>query len=193
MFSRFFSFSLLILFSPILILASLIIFIEDGFPIIFKQQRVGLNRKIFWIYKFRSMKKNTPNVSKESLQDPSSYYLNCGLFIRDFSIDELPNLINILKGEMNFIGPRPALYNEYELINKREQLGVNNLKPGITGWAQVNGRDYLTNEIKCKYDKEYLDRKSFLFNLKIILLTFWAVAKPIYMWFKRIFKIQIIP
>ncbi len=187
MFSRFFSFSLLILFSPILILASLIIFIEDGFPIIFKQQRVGLNRKIFWIYKFRSMKKNTPNVSKESLQDPSSCYLNCGLFIRDFSIDELPNLINILKGEMNFIGPRPALYNEYELINKREQLGVNNLKPGITGWAQVNGRDYLTNEIKCKYDKEYLDRKSILFNFKIILLTFWAVAKPIYMYFKRKF------
>jgi O-antigen biosynthesis protein WbqP len=187
MFSRSLSLVLLILFSPILILTSLLIFIEDGFPIIFKQQRVGLNRKVFWIYKFRSMKKNTPNVSKQSLQDPRSYYLNSGLFIREFSIDELPNLINILKGEMNFIGPRPALYNEYELINKRELLGINNLKPGITGWAQVNGRDYLTNEIKCKYDKEYLDKQSFLFNMRIFLFTFWAVAKPIYMYFKMKF------
>jgi O-antigen biosynthesis protein WbqP len=88
---------------------------------------------------------------------------------------------------MNFIGPRPALYNEYELINKRELLGINNLKPGITGWAQVNGRDYLTNEIKCKYDKEYLDKQSFIFNMRIFLFTFWAVAKPIYMYFKRKF------
>jgi O-antigen biosynthesis protein WbqP len=187
MFSRSLSLLFLILFSPILIFTSLIIFIEDGFPIIFKQHRVGLNRNVFWVYKFRSMKKNTPNVSKQSLQDPSSYYLKCGLFIRDFSIDELPNLINILKGEMNFIGPRPALYNEYELIDLREQAGIHKIKPGLTGWAQVNGRDYLTNEIKCKYDKEYLDKQSFFFNMRIFLFTFWAVAKPIYMFFKRKF------
>lgn len=191
MFSRFLAFLLLILFSPILILTSFIIFIEDGFPIIFKQQRVGLNRKLFWIYKFRSMKKNTPNVSKQSLQDPISYYLNCGLFIRDFSIDELPNLINILKGEMNFIGPRPALYNEYELIDLREQAGIHKINPGLTGWAQVNGRDYLTNEIKCKYDKEYLHSKTFLLNFKILLLTFCAIANPIYMFFKSRLKARI--
>ncbi len=191
MFSRSLSLLFLILFSPILIFTSLIIFVEDGFPIIFKQQRVGLNRNVFWIYKFRSMKKNTPNVSKQSLQDPSSYYLKCGLFIRDFSIDELPNLINILKGEMNFIGPRPALYNEYELIDLREQAGIHKIKPGLTGWAQVNGRDYLTNEIKCKYDIEYLHSKTFIFNFKILLLTFFAIANPIYMFFKSRLKARI--
>ncbi len=187
MFSRFLSLLLLIIFSPILILTALFIYFEDGSPIFFKQQRVGLNKKLFWIYKFRSMKNDTPNVSKQTLLDPSAYYLKCGSFIRDFSIDELPNLINILKGEMNFIGPRPALYNEFEFIEMREQAGINSLKPGLTGWAQVNGRDYLLNESKCRYDKEYLDNKSFLFNLKILLLTFWAVAKPIYIWFKRNF------
>lgn len=184
---RFFALLILIIFSPILILTSLLILIEDGSPIFFKQQRVGINKKLFWIYKFRSMKKNTPNISKQSLQDRGSFYLKCGLFIRDFSIDELPNLVNILKGEMNFIGPRPALYNEYELIEMREQAGVNSIKPGLTGWAQVNGRDYLINQTKCRYDKEYLDNKTLYFNLKIVLLSFWAVAKPIYMWFKRIF------
>ena len=185
MFSKFFSLLLLIIFSPVLILTALFIYFEDGSPILFKQQRVGLNKKLFWIYKFRSMKNNAPNVSKQSLQDPSSYYLKCGSFIRDFSIDELPNLINILNGEMNFIGPRPALYNEYEFVAMREQVGVNKLKPGITGWAQVNGREYLTNEMKCQFDKEYLDRKTFILNFKILMLTFWAVAKPIYMWLKR--------
>ena len=191
MFSRFLSLLLLIIFSPILILTALFIYFEDGSPIFFKQQRVGLNKKLFWIYKFRSMKNDTPNVSKQSLQDPSSYFLKCGLFIREFSIDELPNLINILKGEMNFIGPRPALYNEFEFIEMREQAGVNLLRPGLTGWAQVNGRDYLTNEIKCRYDKEYLDNKKFIFNFKILLLTFWAVAKPIYIWLKTQLKTRI--
>ena len=114
--------------------------------------------------------------TKESLQDPSSYYLNCGLFIRDFSIDELPNLINILKGEMNFIGPRPALYNEYELINKREQLGVNNLKPGITGWAQVNGcrgetRTTEDMQERVDFDLSYIHRWSFWLDCQIILQT----------------------
>ncbi len=187
MFSKFLSLLLLIICSPILILTALFIYFEDGCPILFKQQRVGLNKKLFWIYKFRSMKNDTPNVSKQTLQDPSAYYLKCGSFIRDFSIDELPNLINILKGEMNFIGPRPALYNEFEFIEMREQVGVNTIKPGLTGWAQVNGRDYLTNELKCKYDKDYLDKKNFIFNLKILLVTFWAVAKPIYIWLKRQF------
>ena len=188
MISRFFSLFLLIIFSPILILTALFIFIEDGSPIFFKQKRVGQNKKLFWIYKFRSMKKNTPNVSKQTLENPHLYYLKCGLFIRDFSIDELPNLINILKGEMNFIGPRPALYNEFELIDMRDKAGVNKLKPGLTGWAQVNGRDYLIDETKCRYDKEYLENKSLLFGIKILFLTFWAIAKPIYIYIKRNFN-----
>jgi O-antigen biosynthesis protein WbqP len=133
------------------------------------------------------MKKNTPNVSKQNLESDKLYFITCGSFIRAFSIDELPNLINILRGEMLFIGPRPALFNEYELIELREKAGVNSLKPGLTGWAQVNGRDYLNNEEKCKYDREYLEKKSFLFDVKITLLSFVAVAKPIYMWFKSIY------
>ena len=178
---------LLVLLSPIFIITALCIIIDDGSPIFFKQYRVGKNSKLFLIYKFRSMKKNTPNVSKENLKSANSYFITCGSFIRAFSIDELPNLINILKGEMLFIGPRPALFNEYELIELREKAGVNLLKPGLTGWAQVNGRDYLNNEEKCKYDREYVEKKSFLFNVKIILLSFTAVAKPIYMWFKSIY------
>ena len=185
MISRLLAFSLLILFSPVLLLAFLLIVLEDGFPVFFKQQRVGKNKKLFWIYKFRTMKRDTPNVAKHLLQDPSAFHLRCGSFIRDFSIDELPNLINILKGEMNFIGPRPALYNEYEFIELRARAGVNALKPGLTGWAQVNGRDYLANEEKCQFDKEYLDKKSMAFDLKILLMSFSAVAAPILLRLKR--------
>jgi O-antigen biosynthesis protein WbqP len=187
MLSRLLSLILLIVLSPVLILTAIIIYLEDGGPIFFLQRRVGRNKIFFWIYKFRTMKKDTPNVSKQTLKNPSLYHLNCGSFIRDFSIDEIPNLINIFKGEMNFIGPRPALYSEYEFIELREKAGVNVLKPGITGWAQVNGRDYLTNETKCRYDKEYLENKSMIFDVKILFLTLWAIAKPMYMWFKRIF------
>jgi len=186
--NKLFSLLLLIFLFPILFFTSLLIFFEDGLPIFFKQQRVGKNKKIFWIYKFRSMKINTPNVSKETLKEAKSYYLKCAYFIRDTSIDELPNLINILKNEMNFIGPRPALFNEYDLINMREQLGINTIKPGITGWAQVNGRNNLTLETKCRYDKEYLDNKTLKLNFKIILLTLWELAKPMYNLIKKSFK-----
>jgi O-antigen biosynthesis protein WbqP len=185
MISRFVALVLLIMLSPILLMTALIIFLEDGSPIYFRQQRVGRNKKLFWIYKFRTMKRDTPNVAKHLLEDPSTFHLKYGSLIRDFSIDELPNLINILKGEMNFIGPRPALYNEYELIDLREKAGINELKPGLTGLAQVNGRDFLANEGKCKYDQEYLEKRSFLFDLKIIYCSFIVVARPILLKLKR--------
>lgn len=175
----------LIILSPIMLAAALMIFLEDGGPVLFRQQRVGQDRNLFWIFKFRTMKKGTPNVAKHLLQDPKVFHLRCGSLIRDFSIDELPNLINILKGDMNFIGPRPALYNEYEFIEMREKAGVHRLKPGLTGWAQVNGRDFLKNEEKCSYDKEYLDNKSLAFDLRIILMSFKAVANPILLRFLR--------
>jgi O-antigen biosynthesis protein WbqP len=109
------------------------------------------------------------------LLDSNKYLLRIGKYLRKFSLDELPNLINILKGEMVFIGPRPALHNQYDLIELRTKYGIDKLKPGITGWAQVNGRDELSLEDKCKFDKEYLEKRSFLFDLKILLLTFSKV------------------
>lgn len=165
----------LILLSPIFLIAGILIFIEDGTPIFFKQKRVGINYNFFKIYKFRSMKKNTPNVATHLLTNPDQYLLKIGKLIRKTSLDELPNLINILKGEMVFVGPRPALYNQDDLMALRVAAGVDKLKPGITGWAQVNGRDEISIEEKVKLEKEYLDRKSFLFDVQIIIKTFTNV------------------
>jgi O-antigen biosynthesis protein WbqP len=123
------------------------------------------------------MKKNTPNLATDLLGDPSKYLLFVGQFIRKLSIDELPNLLNIVKGEMLFIGPRPALYNQTELILKRKNAGIDTLKPGITGWAQVNGRDELTNDQKLKYDYEYLKNNSLKMDLKILYFTFLNVIR----------------
>jgi len=166
---------LLLLLSPIYILLALIIMLEDGFPIHFKQKRVGVNYTFFMLYKFRSMKKNTPNVATHLLGDPKKYLLKSGSLIRKLSLDELPNLINIIKGEMVFVGPRPALFNQDDLMQLRINAGVDKLKPGLTGWAQVNGRDELSLEDKVAYEKEYLERKSFWFDIKIILYTFTSV------------------
>ncbi|SHG48936.1 O-antigen biosynthesis protein WbqP [Flavobacterium micromati] len=160
---------------PIFMLVALFIFFEDGFPIFFKQKRVGVNYTFFKIYKFRSMRKDTPNVATHLLGDPGKYVLNVGGIIRKLSLDELPNLINIVKGEMVFVGPRPALYNQDDLMALRVAEGVDQLKPGITGWAQINGRDELSNKEKVRYEKEYLERKSLLFDLKIIVMTFTHV------------------
>jgi O-antigen biosynthesis protein WbqP len=175
MLSRLSAFFLLIIFSPIFFLVSLAILIEDGLPIFFTQKRVGLNYSFFYIYKFRSMKKNTPNVATHLLENPDQYLLKIGKFIRKTSVDELPNLINIIKGEMVFVGPRPALYNQDDLMTLRVAAGVDNLKPGITGWAQVNGRDEISIEKKVALEKEYLKKKSFLFDAYIIFKTFTNV------------------
>jgi O-antigen biosynthesis protein WbqP len=153
----------------------LAIFIEDGLPFIFKQNRVGVNYSFFNIYKFRSMKKNTPNVATHLLINPNQYLLKIGKFIRKTSLDELPNLINIIKGEMVFVGPRPALYNQDDLMQLRVATGVDKLKPGMTGWAQINGRDDISIEKKVQLEQDYLYRRSFLFDVEIIIKTFTNV------------------
>ena len=121
------------------------------------------------------MKKNTPNVATHLLINPAQYLLKFGAFIRKTSLDELPNLINILRGEMVFVGPRPALYNQDDLMALRVTMGIDKLKPGITGWAQINGRDEISIEEKVAFDREYLTRKSFWFDLRILLMTFSPV------------------
>ena len=168
---------MLLLLSPIFLIVGMFIFFEDGFPIFFKQKRVGINYSFFNIYKFRSMKKNTPNVATHLLENPEQYVLKIGALLRKLSLDELPNLINIIKGEMVFVGPRPALYNQEDLMKLRIVAGVDKLKPGLTGWAQINGRDEISLEEKVALEKEYLERKSFWFDIKIMALTFTSVLK----------------
>jgi O-antigen biosynthesis protein WbqP len=161
--------------SPIFLAVAIAIYIEDRSPIFFKQKRVGINYTFFNIYKFRSMKKNTPNVATHLLKNPESYLLRIGGVLRKFSLDELPNLINIIKGEMVFVGPRPALYNQDDLMTLRVATGVHKLKPGITGWAQINGRDDISIEKKVQLEQEYLLRRSTLFDIEIIIKTFTNV------------------
>ena len=175
MFNKIFAFFLLILFAPLLLLVSFAILIEDGFPVFFTQKRVGVNYSFFNIYKFRSMKKNTPNVATHLLENPDQYLLKIGKLIRKTSLDELPNLINIIKGEMVFVGPRPALYNQDDLMALRVATEVDKLKPGITGWAQINGRDDISIERKVELEQEYLHRKSILLDIEIIIKTFTNV------------------
>lgn len=175
MLNRVFAFILIILFSPIFIFVAIAILVEDGFSVLFTQKRVGINYTFFKIYKFRSMKKNTPNVATHLLSNPDQYLLKIGKLIRKTSLDELPNLINIIKGDMVFIGPRPALYNQDDLMALRVATGVDKLKPGITGWAQINGRDDISIEKKVQLEQEYLYKKSFLFDVEIIIKTFTNV------------------
>jgi O-antigen biosynthesis protein WbqP len=165
----------LLILSPVFLAVALAIFLEDGPPIFFKQKRVGKNCSFFNIYKFRSMKKNTPNVATHLLENPDSYLLKIGGVLRKLSLDELPNLINIIIGEMVFVGPRPALYNQYDLMALRVKEGVDQLKPGITGWAQINGRDEISIEAKVALEKEYLERKSVWFDVVIVVRTFTSV------------------
>ena len=175
MINRLLVFIMLISLSPIFLIVAIVIIIQDGFPVFFIQKRVGINYSFFNIYKFRSMKKNTPNVATHLLVNPDQYLLRIGKFIRKTSLDELPNLINILNGEMVFVGPRPALYNQDDLMSLRVAKGVDKLKPGITGWAQINGRDDISIEKKVELEEEYLNKKSFFFDLKIIIKTFTNV------------------
>jgi O-antigen biosynthesis protein WbqP len=166
---------LLIILSPIFIIVGLLIFIQDGLPVFFKQKRVGMNYSFFYIYKFRTMKKDTPNVATHLLTNPEQYLLKIGALLRKLSLDELPNLINIIRGEMVFVGPRPALYNQDDLMALRVAAGVDKLIPGITGWAQVNGRDELSLEQKVALEKEYLVKKSLVIDFQILIKTFTNV------------------
>ena len=172
MFNRIAAFFLLIILLPIFLIVGFLIFIQDGFPVFFKQKRVGVNYSFFYIYKFRTMKKDTPNVATHLLSNPEQYLLKIGALLRKLSLDELPNLINIIKGEMVFVGPRPALYNQDDLMALRVTAGIDKLIPGITGWAQVNGRDELSLEQKVALEKEYLVKKSLTVDFQILIKTF---------------------
>lgn len=175
MLNKLFALFLLVILSPLFLIVALVILIEDGSPVFFTQSRVGINYTFFYIFKFRSMKKNTPNIATHLLINPDQYILKIGKFIRKTSLDELPNLINIIKGEMVFVGPRPALYNQDDLMQFRVATGVSKLKPGITGWAQINGRDEISIAQKVQLEQEYLYKKSFLFDVEIIIKTFTNV------------------
>ena len=175
MFNRLFALVILIVLSPVFLFIAIAILIEDGYPFFFSQKRVGINYTFFNIYKFRSMKKNTPNVATHLLINPDQYLLKIGKYIRKTSLDELPNLINIIKGEMVFVGPRPALFNQDDLMEFRVATGVSKLKPGITGWAQINGRDEISIAAKVQLEQEYLYKKSFLFDIEIMIKTITRV------------------
>ena len=175
MLNRIVALFLLVILSPIFLLVGFLIFIQDGLPVFFKQKRVGVNYSFFYIYKFRTMKKDTPNVATHLLANPAQYLLKIGALLRKLSLDELPNLINIIKGEMVFVGPRPALYNQDDLMNLRVAAGVDKLIPGITGWAQVNGRDELSLDKKVALEQEYLQKKSLLLDFQIVIKTFTNV------------------
>ena len=177
MLSKISSVVLLICVSPIFLIIAIAIIVDDGFPILFRQKRVGQNNSQFWIYKFRTMKKSTSDIATHLVEDATLLYTPIGPFLRKFSFDELPQLINILKGEMRFIGPRPALYNQDDLIALRTQAGVHSLMPGVTGWAQVNGRDELSIPDKVKMDEYYLKNKSLWLNIKILFMTVFKVLK----------------
>ena len=175
MLNRIVALFLLVILLPIFLLVAFLIFIQDGFPVFFKQKRVGVNYSFFYIYKFRTMKKDTPNVATHLLTNPEQYLLKIGALLRKLSLDELPNLINIIKGEMVFVGPRPALYNQDDLMALRVGAGVDKLIPGITGWSQVNGRDELSLEQKVALEKEYLVKKSLSVDFQILIKTFTNV------------------
>lgn len=160
-----------LIFSPILIIIAFVIKKESRGPILFSQKRPGINNKLFNIYKFRSMVVDTPNVETAKLVDQSIYITKSGRLLRKTSLDELPQLFNVIKGDMSIVGPRPALYNQYELIEKRTKLGIHNIKPGITGLAQVMGRDDNTDEEKVAYDKYYLDNQTTKLDIWIMYKT----------------------
>jgi O-antigen biosynthesis protein WbqP len=161
---------------PFIIITILIKLTSKG-PILYWSRRIGKNNREFLMPKFRSMRIDTPVVATHLLKDANSFLTPIGNFLRKSSLDELPQLYCIITGDMSFVGPRPALYNQYDLIDLRANKKVHTLVPGITGWAQINGRDELSIEEKVKFDKEYLDRKSLMFNFHILFLTMLKVVR----------------
>lgn len=169
---------LLVILFPLCLLVGILIRINSSGPVLFRQRRIGENCAEFYIYKFRSMYFSTPaNVPTHLLATPDSYITSIGRFLRKTSLDELPQLINILKGDMSFVGPRPALYNQNDLIELREKYKLNMIKPGLTGWAQVNGRDSLSIAVKVEYDRYYVEHWSLLLDFKILIMTFFNVVR----------------
>ena len=160
-----------------MLLVAIAVGISSPGPILYWSERVGRNNQVFSMPKFRTMRVNTPLLPTHLLKNATTFITPIGSFLRRSSLDELPQLFCILKGQMSLVGPRPVLYNQQDLIDARTALGVHILTPGLTGWAQVNGRDELPLDLKVKYDKEYLDQKSFLMDLKILVLTVWKVLR----------------
>lgn len=165
-----------ILLVPVLVVAVLVRLTSKG-PVLYWSDRVGRNNSIFKMPKFRSMRVGTPAVATHLLSNPDEYLTPIGSFLRKSSLDELPQLWSILVGDMSFVGPRPALFNQHDLVELRTKAGVHELVPGLTGWAQINGRDELPIPQKVALDVEYLHRKSLLLDIKIIILTAWKVVK----------------
>ena len=168
----------LLLLGWLLILISIAIKLDSPGPVLFKQKRVGIHKTYFNILKFRTMRIDTPkDMPTHLLSDPDQYITRVGRFLRKTSLDELPQLLNILAGQMAVIGPRPALWNQYDLLEERDKYGANDIRPGLSGWAQINGRDELEIPVKAKLDGEYVQRMSFLFDLRCILGTVFSVLR----------------
>jgi O-antigen biosynthesis protein WbqP len=163
-----------ILVIPFVVVAILVKVTSRG-PVLFWSDRVGVDNRIFQMPKFRSMRVDTPQLATHVLGDAKRYLTPIGSFIRKSSLDELPQLLSVIKGDLALVGPRPALFNQLDLVELRTALGIQRLVPGITGWAQVNGRDELSIPVKVSYDEAYLQQQSFLFDLKILGLTFFRV------------------
>lgn len=168
---------MLIILSPVFLIVSVLILFDAGTPVIFKQYRVGKDNKLFYVYKFRTMKNDTRNTSTEDLKEAESCITKSGRILRKTSLDELPQLFNILIGNMSFVGPRPLIPEEKEIRKLRAEYGVFSVKPGMTGLAQVNGRDMLSIEEKALFDKEYVEKQSFWFDIKIMFKTVIVVLK----------------
>jgi len=168
----------LLILSPIFLVLMIAIRIDSPGPILFKQKRVGINKSHFMILKFRTMKIDTPkDMPTHMLSNPEQYITKVGKFLRKTSLDELPQIINILKGDMSIVGPRPALWNQFDLIEERDKYGANDIRPGLTGWAQINGRDELEIPVKAALDGEYVAKMSLLMDVRCFFGTFLSVLK----------------
>jgi O-antigen biosynthesis protein WbqP len=179
LFDWFVAFFATLVFLPLVIIPiALLIKLTSKGPVLFKQKRIGQNKKIFYLFKFRTMRVNTPkDVPTHQLKNPEQWITPLGKFLRKTSLDEVPQLFNILRGEMSIIGPRPALWNQDDLITERDKYHVNQLRPGVSGWAQINGRDTLPIAVKAKFDGEYVKRQSFCLDIYIILRTAFKIFK----------------
>ena len=168
----------LIILIPIFILLIIWIKLDSPGPILFKQKRIGIYKSEFEILKFRTMRIDTPkDTPTHLLSNPEQYITKAGKFLRKTSLDELPQIINIIKGEMSIIGPRPALWNQFDLIEERDKYRANDILPGLTGWAQINGRDELPIDIKASFDGEYVNKMSLIFDIKCFFMTIFKVLK----------------
>lgn len=168
----------LVLLSPLFLILIVAIKLDSKGPIFFKQKRVGKDTTYFSILKFRTMRIDTPHdMPTHMLKNPEQYITRVGKFLRKTSLDELPQIINILKGEMAIVGPRPALWNQFDLIRERDSYGANDVKPGLTGWAQINGRDTIKIEDKARFDGDYVKRMSFAFDIKCLFSTVAVVLR----------------